>query len=209
MFVAVHHLKSIVHVYNNIVTTTSCLSGDDSIVLCVDWSTKSFQLSHSFYWVVHRNKIMYLNLKGLSHEIRPVFWPVWMHLGLNVNRLWFLTFFEAPSIFGNCFKFWWASYQTFSEILRISEKDWQPSYRNAYVVGEHSQRTAELVINHSRRFVESPRSIDTLCSVSRRTANPEYRKIGEPRTQLSILLGDSTNLREGLVWNASILKITV
>ncbi len=30
-------------------------------------------------------------LKGLSHEIfRPVFWPVWMHLGLNVNRLWFL-----------------------------------------------------------------------------------------------------------------------
>ncbi len=29
-------------------------------------------------------------LKGLSHEIfRPVFWPVWMRLGLNVNRLWF------------------------------------------------------------------------------------------------------------------------
>ncbi len=29
-------------------------------------------------------------LKGLSHEIfRPVFWPVWMLLGLNVNRLWF------------------------------------------------------------------------------------------------------------------------
>jgi hypothetical protein len=29
-------------------------------------------------------------LKRLSHEIfRPVFWPVWMHLGLNENRLWF------------------------------------------------------------------------------------------------------------------------
>ncbi len=29
-------------------------------------------------------------LKGLSHEIFwPVFLPVWMHLGLNVNRLWF------------------------------------------------------------------------------------------------------------------------
>ncbi len=29
-------------------------------------------------------------LKGLSHEIsRPVFWPVWMHLGLNVNRFCF------------------------------------------------------------------------------------------------------------------------
>jgi hypothetical protein len=29
-------------------------------------------------------------LKELSHEIfRPVFWPVWMHLGLNVNCLCF------------------------------------------------------------------------------------------------------------------------
>jgi hypothetical protein len=45
-----------------------------------------------------------------------------------------------------------------------------------------------MVVSHSRRFVEfyeSPRSIDTLCSVSRRTANPEERKIGELRTQLS------------------------
>jgi hypothetical protein len=67
----------------------------------------------------------------------------------------------------------------------------------------------ELVVNHSRRFVESPRSIDTFFSVSRRTANLEKRKIGEPGTQLSILLGDSTNLREGLVWNALILKIIV
>ncbi len=34
-------------------------------------------------------------LKGLSHEIfRPVFWPVWMHLGLNVNRLWFFLIFK-------------------------------------------------------------------------------------------------------------------
>jgi hypothetical protein len=59
-------------------------------------------------------------LKGLSHEI---FWPGWMHLGLNVNRLSFKIFLEAPSIFGNYFKFWCASYQTFSEILQISEKD--------------------------------------------------------------------------------------
>ncbi len=53
------------------------------------------------------------NLKGLSHEIfRPVFWPVWMRLGLDVNRLWFYNFYEAPSIFGSYFKFWCASYQT-------------------------------------------------------------------------------------------------
>jgi hypothetical protein len=38
-------------------------------------------------------------LKGLSHEIfGPVFWPVWMHIGLNKNRFWFLNFKEAPSI---------------------------------------------------------------------------------------------------------------
>ncbi len=36
-------------------------------------------------------------LKGLSHEIfLPVYWPVWIHLGLNMNRLWFLNFNGAP-----------------------------------------------------------------------------------------------------------------
>ncbi len=39
------------------------------------------------------------NLKGLSHEIfGPLYWPVWMHIGLNKNRFWFLNFKEAPSI---------------------------------------------------------------------------------------------------------------
>jgi hypothetical protein len=38
-------------------------------------------------------------LKGLSHQIfGPVYWPVWMHLGLNKNRFWFLNFKGAPSI---------------------------------------------------------------------------------------------------------------
>jgi cation transport ATPase len=33
-----------------------------------------------------------LGFKGLSHEIfGPVFWPVWMYLGLNMNRLLFLN----------------------------------------------------------------------------------------------------------------------
>ncbi len=43
-----------------------------------------------------------VTLKGLSHEIfEPVFWPVWMHLGLNVNRLWFLKFTDAHLTLGN------------------------------------------------------------------------------------------------------------
>ncbi len=41
-------------------------------------------------------------LKGLSHEIfGPVFWPVWMYLGLNVNRLWFLNVNDALLILDN------------------------------------------------------------------------------------------------------------
>jgi hypothetical protein len=43
-----------------------------------------------------------ISLKGLSHEIlRPVFWPVWMYLGLNMNRLWFYNFNDTPLIFDN------------------------------------------------------------------------------------------------------------
>jgi hypothetical protein len=46
----------------------------------------------------------WITLKGLSHEIfGPVFWPVWMYeyLGLNVNRLRFLNFSDAPLILDN------------------------------------------------------------------------------------------------------------
>jgi hypothetical protein len=44
------------------------------------------------------------SLKGLSHEIfGPVFWAAW--IDLNVNRLWFLNFNDAPLILDNYFKF--------------------------------------------------------------------------------------------------------
>jgi hypothetical protein len=70
------------------------------------------------------------HLKGLSHEIFvPVFWAVWMYLGLNVNRMLFLNFNDTPLILDNYFKFWRFSDQTFSKILRISVKDWQLSLR--------------------------------------------------------------------------------
>ncbi len=43
----------------------------------------------------HSQYVRSLYLKGLSNEIfRPVFWPVWMRLGLNVNRLWFKIFMK-------------------------------------------------------------------------------------------------------------------
>ncbi len=65
-------------------------------------------------------------LKRLSHEIfLPVFRPVWMHLGLNVNRLWFFNFKKSSLILYSYFKYCCVSYETFSEFRRISEKDWQ------------------------------------------------------------------------------------
>ncbi len=82
-----------------------------------------------------------------------------MHLGLNVNRLWFFNFKEGSSILYSYFGYWCVSYQTFSEILWISEKDWQ-------------------------------RIEDTLMLLK--------NILGEPRNKLSIILGDSTNLREVL-----------
>jgi hypothetical protein len=46
-----------------------------------------------------------------------------------VNCLWFLNFNDAPLILDNFFKFGSVSGKTFSEILRISDKDWQLSLR--------------------------------------------------------------------------------
>ncbi len=89
-----------------------------------------------------------------------------MHLGLNVNRLWFFNFKEGFSILYSYFKYWCVSCQTFSEILWISEKYWQ-------------------------------RIEDTLMLLK--------NILREPRNKLSIILGDSTNLREILTPFAAFL----
>ncbi len=108
-------------------------------------------------------KALSLLLNGLSHEIfGPVFWPVWLDLGLNMNRFWFLSFNEAPSIWDRHFKFWCVSCQTFSEILRISEKDWQLN-----------PRFSEIYLN---------------CKLLWDTLMLWKNILGEPRTQLPILL---------------------
>ncbi len=59
-----------------------------------------------------------------------------------------------------------------------------------------SPRNAAKSVNTSRRFVESPRMIDNLFRGSPRMF---FNNISMSLIQLSILLGDSTNLREGLV----------
>jgi hypothetical protein len=121
------------------------------------------------------------NLKGLSHEIfGPVFWPVWMHLGLNRNRFWLLNFKETPLIWDSHFKFWCVSCQPFLEILRIS-KDWQLS-----------QRFADIYLNCKLLW-------DTLMLLKNILREPKTQLpilLRELETQLPILLGDSNNLRE-------------
>ncbi len=58
-----------------------------------------------------------------------LFWLEWIYLGSNRNRFWFFSFKEIPLILDCQFKYWCVSNQTFSEILRISEKGWQMSPR--------------------------------------------------------------------------------
>jgi hypothetical protein len=144
------------------------------------------------------------DLKGLSHKIfSPVFWLVWIYLGLNGNRFSFLNFKEGSLILDSYFKYWCISCQTFSEIHRISEKDWQLSSRfcnfSLFLVSS-PPRNAAKGVNTSWRFV------DNLFNSSLRMF---FNNISVSLIQSSILLVDSTNLGEGLVWNASILKITV
>ncbi len=148
------------------------------------------------------------DLKGLLHEIFTViFWLEWIYLGMKGNRFWFLNFKDVSSILNSYFKYWCVSYQTFSEICRIFEKDWQLSTQFSnfslfWVSG--SLRNAAKGVNTSRRFVESPRMIDNQFSGSPRKF---LNNISISIRQLSIFLGDSMNLREGLVWSAPKLKI--
>ncbi len=129
------------------------------------------------------------------------------YLVLKGYRFWFLNFKDVSSILDSYFKYWCVSYQTFSEIRRISEEDWQlsPRFSNfSFFWVSGPPRNVAKGVNTSQRFVESPRMIDNQFSGSPRTF---FNNLSVSIRQLSILLGDSTNLRECLVWSAPKLKI--
>jgi hypothetical protein len=72
-----------------------------------------------------KHEMMFMYSERLSHEIfGPVHWPVLMHLGLNKNSFWFLNLKELHQYAADMLSFY-EFRQTFSEILRISEQDWQ------------------------------------------------------------------------------------
>jgi hypothetical protein len=96
-----------------------------------------------------------------------------MHLGLNENRFWFLNFEEASSIWGSHFKFWWV--QTFSEILRISEKVWQLRTQLPILLGDLGTQLPILLGDLGTQLPILLRELEA---------------------QLPIILGDSTILRE-------------
>ncbi len=114
-------------------------------------------------------------LKGLSYEIfGPVLWTLWMYLGLNVNHLWFFNFNDAPLIWDNYFKFWPVSGQTFSETLRIPEKDWQLSlwfsnFRRLLVSGSPRNRW--------KYFSENHRISENCYTLSPRGPYEEYKRM--------------------------------
>ncbi len=155
-------------------------------------------------------------LKGLLHEIFwPFYWPVWMHLGPNKNRFWFLHFEEAPSIWGSHFKFWCISVQTFSGILRISGKDWQLRTQLPILLRELGTLLPILL----REWGLSCQSFSEILWFFEKSVHPKQRfwenrlqkstKIGDSQAQLPILLQDSKNLGECLAWNVSKLKIII
>jgi hypothetical protein len=132
------------------------------------------------------------DFKGtVAWDFYACFWPVWIYLGLNGKRFWFFNFKEGSLILDSYFKYWCVSCQTFSEIRRISEKDWQLSLRfsnfSLFWVGG-PPRNAAKGVNTSQRFIESPRMIHNLFRGSPRIF---FNNISVSLIQLSILLGDS------------------
>ncbi len=120
-------------------------------------------------------RIFSLPLTGLSHEIfGPVLWPVWMHLGLNVNRLWFLNFNDDPLILDNYFMFWHVSGKHSQRFLRLAT--WacgSPIFIDFWLA---VLRKCCLGCTFSRRFLECPRRNGN-CVLSFR------RRIGNASTQ--------------------------
>ncbi len=90
------------------------------------------------------------SLKGLSHEIfGPVYWPGWMHLGLNKNRFWFLNFkkllrYEAAIL----------SFYAFQLNLLGDSQNLREGLATEDLVANPSPRIGDSVANHSRRFCD-------------------------------------------------------
>jgi hypothetical protein len=99
----------------------------------------------------------------------------WIYLGLNSNCFWFSNLRQGPLILDSHFKNQCVSYQTFSEILRISEKDWQlnPRFFNKFYLYCKLLRETLMLLRTFSEILRIFESDYTLCSVSRATANPE------------------------------------
>jgi hypothetical protein len=75
----------------------------------------------------------------------------------------FFSFREIPSVWDSQSRYWCVSYQSFSEIHRISEKDWQRSSQSSnfpFFWFSGPLGNVAKGINTYRRFYESPRMMD-------------------------------------------------
>jgi hypothetical protein len=129
------------------------------------YSAENYSIFFSGWCTLPISRHFYV-LKGLSHEtFRPVFWPVWIHLGPNVNRLWFFLFKRGFFNFR----------QLFYVLMRFKPN----------------------LLGDSTNLREGLTTKDMLMLLK--------NILGELRNKLSIILGDSTNIREVLTPFAAFL----
>ncbi len=138
------------------------------------------------------------------------FFSVWIPLGLNVNRFWFLNFNNITSILDNYLKFWCVSGQTFSEKVYLYYKLLGDMLKLLKNILREPRTQLSILLSEPRAqlpiLLGDPINLRvgfTPGSFSRRTTNKISMKIGEPRAQLAIIC------RQGLPWNASKLKMAV
>jgi hypothetical protein len=169
---------------------------------------------HPFFERFSISLFRYEYLKGLSHEIfGPVYWPVWMHLGLNKNHFWFLNFKGAPSIGVSFYAFqfkpsrrflesprrignWGLSCQPFSENWGLGCQSFSENWGLCCQSFSEILRFSEKYFHPKQRF-------------SKNRKPKIYENWRTPQTQLPIILWDSKNLGECLAWNASKLKTSI
>jgi hypothetical protein len=117
----------------------------------------------SLFYAALRGVLWSCVKETVTWDFMGFLWLEWIYLGLNGNCLWFFSFKEIPFILDSQFKYWCISYQTFSEIRRISKTDWElsPRFFNfPFFWVSSPPRNAAKGVDTFWRFVESLRMID-------------------------------------------------
>ncbi len=114
----------------------------------------------------------------------------YMYLGLSRNRFWFSNYKDAPFIWDSQCKFQCLSCQTFSEILRISEKDWPLSLQFSKNVYLYCKLLGDMIIL-LKNILKEPQTCQFLL---------EVKKLQEVCTPLSSVSRGTVNKKNHENW---------